>query len=629
MKILLFNLGSTANRISSWGIEGFNSLFEQDVILWGPVPDQQFSFVNKEIPVIRVFEETSIKEIFKRLPENWYPDIVVCDTSVINYIPDIYLCPVKTILFTRDAWADTLYNREIVEFFDFINYGIVDRALYNSFRVNVLPLSNCAVSLPDSTADITPYKKRKIDVISIVNFNSGFYHGRYKTLYRLSYLNNKGINIKYVSGIKRKAINRYYQNSKIVLDWAHTLSNRSYEAALNGCLLFSHEDNPVLKTFWIPFVEYVPYNESNLLELITHYLVNTEEAEKIIKNSYEKVLNVPSSMGQSYWEQISIAHKTDVNVSERIRRNESLPPAVLHYRQATPLVYNYNYKTHFPGNWKEVYFRRIDASIASSSDSDQAVLPLIEACRLAFLLNDNDLSEKYLARLEKTLPDYAWLWYLRARQDFARDEHDRALEYADKAIDCCIRAPELIQKYILPLNEKQNSCDGRRITDYMWKVVYNHNNEFQVKCLFHLSNELRGDIFKIKDLKNDAIKAYEQAFSYIPLPRCSGKLSRLLLDIGDCSTLLSIYEQGLDDSPYYTDLILCSAYALYMDGKSRTAYKLLADHRKALRSFLGKRRMTLTRRSITWLLVIRIFGKTVFVNSLLYFLKMLEKGNPE
>lgn len=235
----------------------------------GRFPIQQFSYGDKDIPIIRIFEVTSIFSVFKRLPENWYPDIVVCDTSVISFIPDIYLCPVKTLLFARDSWADTIYNRGIVEFFDFVDYGIVDRTIYNTFNTNLLPLSNCAVSLPDSDDGLPRFDNRRIDIISIVNFNSGFYHDRYKTLYRLSQLNNGKFNLKYISGIKRKTINHYYQNSKIVLDWAHTLSNRSYEAALNRCLLFSHEDNPVLKTFWVPFAEYIPYNDNNLLELLS------------------------------------------------------------------------------------------------------------------------------------------------------------------------------------------------------------------------------------------------------------------------------------------------------------------------------------------------------------------------
>jgi len=113
MKIFLFNLGTIEFRIHGWGIEGFNTLFAQDVILWGPIPDKNFMFREKEIPIISVYEPTSIKDLFARLPEGWFPDIVVCETSVLNYVPDICLCPSKTLLFTRDAWSDTVFNRSL------------------------------------------------------------------------------------------------------------------------------------------------------------------------------------------------------------------------------------------------------------------------------------------------------------------------------------------------------------------------------------------------------------------------------------------------------------------------------------------------------------------------------------
>lgn len=629
MNILLFNLGSTVTRINSWGLEGFKSLFEQNVILWGPIPDQQFSYGDKDIPIIRIFEVTSIFSVFKRLPENWYPDIVVCDTSVISFIPDIYLCPVKTLLFARDSWADTIYNRGIVEFFDFVDYGIVDRTIYNTFNTNLLPLSNCAVSLPDSDDGLPRFDNRRIDIISIVNFNSGFYHDRYKTLYRLSQLNNGKFNLKYISGIKRKTINHYYQNSKIVLDWAHTLSNRSYEAALNRCLLFSHEDNPVLKTFWVPFAEYIPYNDNNLLELLSYYINNPEESEKVIKNAYEKVMSISYSMGQSSWEHIMISYQTETNIDERIKRNKDLPPAVLDHRQATPLVYNYNYRTKFPENWKEEYFKRIDKSLSAASGSEHSIMPLIESSRLAFLLNDIKLTEKYLSKLETVLPDYAWLWYIRARQQYALENLNSALENTERSIDCATRQPELIKKYILPLNEKHNSCDGRRITSYIWQPVHGHNNEFQIKSLFYLSYELRGDVFSQEGSISEAITAYEKAFSYIPGPRVAGKLCKLLVCRKDYKSVYSIADKGLQDSPYSSVLILYGAFALYMDTQRRSAGKLLKSHLNALKNFHGKRRLRMIRQSLRILLILRFLGEPFFSGSILYILRALENGDPE
>jgi hypothetical protein len=63
MKILLFNLGSIEHRIISWDVEGYKSLFEHEVILWGPIPDTEFTFNGKRVPIISISEPTGIKNV--------------------------------------------------------------------------------------------------------------------------------------------------------------------------------------------------------------------------------------------------------------------------------------------------------------------------------------------------------------------------------------------------------------------------------------------------------------------------------------------------------------------------------------------------------------------------------------
>lgn len=609
MKILLFNLGPIGTRINAWGTEGFKSILEQDVILWGPIPDEFFYYQGKEIPIVRISEEISIKTVFERLPENWIPDIVTCDTSVLNYIPDIYLCPVKTILFTRDAWADTIYNRSLVELFDFIDYGIIDRSFYDRFQVRILPLSNCAVSLPDTDTIPPEFRERDIDVISIANCNSGFYHERYKTLYKLSDSINPGLEIKYVAGISRQEINSYYQRSKIVIDWAHTLSNRSYEAALNGCLLFSHEGNPVIKQFWIPWEEYIPYNENNVNELIIYYLNNPHLSEKIVKKAYEKVRSIPSSMGESYWEKIRFVYDSTVNVEERIKRVETVPKINLYHCLATPFVYNYQYGTNYPANWRELYFIRIDAALTESSDEIDKISPLIEAARVAYLLGNAELSEKYLSELEYVLPEYAWIYYLRARNYLIKNCIDQALVFTQKAILCGLENPELLQKYILPLVERNNSGDGRRVADFLWQPVYRHDNEYQVKSLLQYSYELSGDIFHLKGQINDAIDAYSKAVSYNPIPECIYKISRLLVNSENYEKLYESADIGLADSPYDSILVLYKAFSLLKTRQKSKAIQLLKKHKSTLKRFSGVRKIVFIKHSIELMLILNFMGR--------------------
>jgi tetratricopeptide (TPR) repeat protein len=624
MKILLFNLGTIEFRIMDWGVEGFKSLFEQDIILYGPIPNEKFKYGNKEIPILSIFESTTIKAVFDRLPEGWYPDIVTCETSVINYIPDISLCPVKTILFTRDAWSDTVFNKGLVEFFDFLNHATIDRPLYNAFHVNLLPLSNCAVTIPGPGALNSEFKTREIDVIAIATYNRAFYHDRYKTFYKLSELNKTGLNIKYVLGIRYSEIYTYYQRSKIVIDWSYTLSNRSYEAALNGCLLFSHKDNQLIKDFWIPGEEYIPYDENNLSELVEYYVNNPEEAGKIIKKAQDKVRNIPQSWGEYVWENVTLAYETDISVEERVGYCKSLPPAVALYRSATPLLFNYDYSTDYPSNWKELYFFRIDESLSLATEQHEKIGPLIEAARLAYLLKKPELSEKYLDELEIVFPGYAWIYYIKGRIYRDRGENNLALASLEKAVKCATGFPDPLKQYILPVIEHGNTCDTRRVTDHLWQSTYDHHNEYQVKALLHLSYELTGNIYERIDERENAENAYSEAIGQIPVPDCVYRIGPLLVRKKEFEKILKVTADGLEDSPYDSIMILYKAYALIQTGRKRDAYNVLKEHNKALKNFVNVRKVLLIRNSINFILLFMFFGKQPCSKIIIELIKVLK-----
>ncbi len=626
MKILLFNLGTIEHRIIGWGIEGFKSLFEQDIILWGPVPDEKLVYENKEIPILRFFEPISILEVFRKLPDGWYPDIVTCETSVLNYVTDIYLCPVKTILFTRDAWSDTIFNRKIVELFDFINHATIDRQVYAALDVNLLPLSNCAVSLPVPGLINAGFEKREIDVIAISNYNASFYHDRYKTLYKLSDSNKNGIDIRYYTGIDRPEIYTYYQRSKIVIDWAHTLSNRSYEAAMNGCLLFSHEDNQLIKDFWIPWKEYIPYNEQNVLELVEYYINNPEESKQIISNVQQKVKKLAPSWGEYVWENIMIASNIDISIADRIRKFESKPLAELYYCSATPLLFNYEYKTNFPVNWKELYFERIDNCLLNARSQNDKISPLIEASRAAFLFNLNELSLKYLRDLEKILPDYAWIYYLHARIYSDEGDNNAALDSINKSIDCAGKAPWLIQQYVLPVIEDKNACDGRRITSYMWQSVLNHKNEFQVNSLKYLALELSGDIYLRTGDFSKATDAYCEAINNVPVPNCIYKVCPLLISQGKFEQLSDVTQRGIENSPYDSRIVLYKAYSLLRLGQKQEALRILKDHKRALKSFFGYRKILYLRKSLNFVYILALINNVIGAKAILEVIKYLLGG---
>ncbi|MDZ7634093.1 MAG: hypothetical protein U5L72_06495 [Bacteroidales bacterium] len=208
------------------------------------------------------------------------------------------------------------------------------------------------------------------------------------------------------------------------------------------------------------------------------------------------------------WDRISAANDTEANIPERITYNESISPSLVHYRTATPLLYNYDYGKKFPENWQENYFERIDKAISSAKSEDEKLLPLIEAARMEFLLRKVHNSTLFIDQLALALPDYAWIYYLKARQSFESGDFGRALSLIHRALECVEKAPALLQRYLLPVIEKGNVCDGRRITNYMWQSVYRHDNDYQVKALSYLSMELSGIIYKRRGERSRAIESF-------------------------------------------------------------------------------------------------------------------------
>lgn len=625
MKILFFILGSIENRINAWGINGFKSILEQDIVFYGPIPENKFMYNGKEIPIISILHETNVNELFSMFPPNWYPEIITCETSVINLIPDIYKCPVKTYLLARDAWVDTMYNKGILELFDFIRYNVVDRQSYQGFKTNFLPLSGTAVSIPSPLLEDKEYKTRKIDVIAIASYNNSFYHLRYKLLYSLAKNANKRLKIVFINTIKFTEIHQHYRQAKIIVDWAHTLSNRSYEAALNGCLLFSHEDNKLIEEFWTPWEEYIPFNNSNLLELLEYYLNHTEISEKIIENSLIKSNTIPTSFGDSILSHLYQALESNHQPSDRIKYLESINQTTLLHRLATPLYFNYHFPQYnIPNNWEHLYFQRINKALAANNNEDVQVIipPLIEASRMAFLLKKHELALEYITKLKLICPNYAWTYYLYGRILFDANEHNLAEENYVRAIECGTKHPELLKKFILPFTETKNVCDKRRVTDYLWQSSYNHNNEYQLKALNNLCYSALGDLFLIKNDKNKATEQFSMANSVLPIPTSVYKVCELYLNTKQYIELLKASNTGLDDSPYDYKLFIFKTIALLKLNRKKEARSILKDEINILKCF--ERNKVAEKLSLIYkLLVISLYFEKQL--SIWVFLALLKK----
>jgi hypothetical protein len=98
------------------------------------------------------------------------------------------------------------------------------------------------------------------------------------------------------------------------------------------------------------------------------------------------------------------------------------------------------------------------------------------------------------------------------------------------------------------------------------------------------------------------VAAYSEAVQKTPVPDCIYKISPLLISTNDYKALLKITDEGIDNSPYDNILILYKAYALISLKQKRKAFKILKEHKNALKSFIGVRKLKKLKMSIVLIL---------------------------
>lgn len=627
MKILYFILGSFDSKIINWGLSSFDSLLKQDIVFFGPIKEASFKYNNKDYKLIRFFEETTINNVFEQLPIDWTPDIVICDTSVLNYIMDIYKCPVKTFLRTSDAWADTVYNRRIVEFFDFFSYGVIDREQYNNFDSEILPVSGAAVSVPKKQDNYLNFNNRNIDVISIANYSSGFYHDRFKTFYKVSQQSNSTFLFKVVTGISRKEIHKYYQNSKIVLDWSHTLSNRSYEAALNKCLLFSNEENSLVSAYWTPWEEYIPYNEHNLVDLLSYYIYNPDKSQRIIENMHNKIKGLNVTMGGLIIERAKYVIGKEVDIQARIDRVEKLDKCTFYNCLATPLAYNYHYRTDYPDNWKKIYFSRINTAISQKDCQEKKarIKAVIEGARISFLLKDFEKSKKYISILKEEEPDYAWLYYLEGRIALKENNDKMSSTSFQESIKKCRDHPGLLTTYVLPYTEKENICDNRRIVGYIWKSNENKDIFTQESALLFTCYEQLGDYYYNSGIFETAEKYFLKAYKTIALYTIAKKLVKIKLRNKKYKEINIICKNLLENSPYAFNVLLYKCLALLQLKNNNVAKKEIKENIKAFKAFSHRKSFKWATLALRFLLINLLINPKLCIVVLQVFINRVDK----
>ena len=190
--------------------------------------------------------------------------------------------------------------------------------------------------------------------------------------------------------------------------------------------------------------------------------------------------------------------------------------------------------------------------------------------------------------MEKICPEYGWIYYLRARLNFSKENYIEAVKNLNKAINSFNNNKELVSEYILPFIERGNSLDGRRILDYMWESIYHHKNKFQQNVFFNAVFTLWGQCEYKLGNEEEAIKKYHDAIDEFATPKTGHLIYPLLLESNKFLMLKEIAQKVINDSPYdmISNLYLALSCLFLKDKKE--SKRIVFEYAKRINSFYNK-----------------------------------------
>ena len=607
----------------------YESILVHDIVFFGPSSESSFTYNGKTFVIIQLVKEISIKELFMKLPKDWYPELVIVETPVMNYVHDFFKCPVPTLCFSRDAWGEMIYNHNIAKLFDFVAYQTIDINAYNPQEVNLIHDFGGPISIPNKVQKNIKFKNRNIDILAIASYDRGLYHERYKLFCNIAKQLGNSYKIKILNGIRYDKIHKYYKRSKIVLDWSNVLSCRSYEAIVNGCLFFSLENNILISSVWKKDKEFIPFNEKTVVNKLKYYLENEEEAQLIISNARKKYDEMPQSTGKKKVILFKKCLKGFKKDGVEKRKIETMSESEIIGATATTLYFNYQYIGHnHPDNWKELYFERIERSLNLPGSQLEKKRQLLEAVRMAYLLRNEKKFDEFETRIKDDGIPNPWLNLLRAKIEF-RSNATKSWASVKNALSEYDNNPIRVRQEVLPFIEKGDNCDARRVLDYMWQSVYQHQNEFQGQAFLCEAYTLLGKLCEKKGNIDEAIRWYSLSIDQISIPENGLYLCKLLVKKEMYDKLRLISKNVLSENPYDVMSALYLAYAYLKLNVKSEAKEVLREQYRILRVFTVKSKITnkinLSKIVIAGMSIIVVLPRLVSVAVLGETIPMMEK----
>ncbi len=236
------------------------------------------------------YRTEDIHHVFKKLPSDWFPDILIVWSPVYYPLPPkIEECPVPTAAIVGDwhnafgSMADNLARFDLI-LTDKKGCEVFERCGLE--KVEYYPMYSF-----DPAVHQKIFECEKVYDVVFAGYHEGYLPGRRMDFLRRLIRMEEKYRIKILSGIHGEPYARLLNQAKIGFNHSirGEMNMRAYEAPACGTLLMMEEDNLEVRDFLAEGKECVLYNEENFEELIETYVNQDELREEIADAGHQRI----------------------------------------------------------------------------------------------------------------------------------------------------------------------------------------------------------------------------------------------------------------------------------------------------------------------------------------------------
>ena len=221
-------------------------------------------------------------DIVQRLSTDWRPDFAAVDLAYTTVPHALWMAPLPLVGLAGD-W-NLLWHayRHLLPHCDLVltdTAGVEVMLRHGLTHARVANLYGCGCDFLDAPISAA---ERDIDVLFVGNLQPAVQHERLRWLGRLAQLGDRW-RIAIHTGVFGADYRRLLGRARIVFNRSirGECNRRVFEAVASGALLFQEAGNREVNALLRDRQEYVAYNAANLEALLTHYLEQEDDRQRI------------------------------------------------------------------------------------------------------------------------------------------------------------------------------------------------------------------------------------------------------------------------------------------------------------------------------------------------------------